>query len=108
LKLSDFDYVNFGIKSSGLKMIYRAFYKLSRLSYIISFGFMDLQLWFKYLAAIQIVVVLYCAWVCVSLSNVALVNCLGARSLTEEDHLYIRLCILGKYFSTGGEICTFC
>jgi hypothetical protein len=86
----------------------RAFYKLSRLSYIMSFGIVDLQLWLKYLAAVQIVVVLYYAWVCVSLSNVALVNCLGARSLTEEEQLYIRLCRLGKYFSTGEEICKFC
>jgi hypothetical protein len=84
-------------------MICRIFYNLSRLSCIISFGFMDLQLWFKYLAAVQIVVVLYCAWVCVSLSNVALVNCLGARSLTEEEHLHIMLCRIDKYFSTGEE-----
>jgi hypothetical protein len=52
----------------------RAFHKLSRLSCIISFGFMNLQLWSKYLAAVQIGVVLYCAWVCVSLSDVALIK----------------------------------
>jgi hypothetical protein len=68
---------------------------------------MNLQLWLKYLAAVQIGVVLYCAWVCVSLSNVALVNCLGVRSLTEEEQLYIRLSRLGKHFSTGEEIGTF-
>jgi hypothetical protein len=50
---------------------------------------------------------LYCAWVCVSLSDVALVNYLGAMSLTKEEQLYIRLCRLGKYFSIGEEICTF-
>jgi hypothetical protein len=43
-----------------------------------------------------------------SLSNVALVGCLGVRSLTKEDKLYIRLRRLGKYFSTGEEIYTFC
>jgi hypothetical protein len=48
-----------------------------------------------------------CVCVCVSLSNVALVGFLGARSLTEEEQLYIRLCILGKYFSTGEEICMY-
>jgi hypothetical protein len=69
---------------------------------------MNLQLWLKYLAAVQIDVVLYCAWGCVSLSDAALVNCLGARSLTEEEQLYIRLCRLGKYFSTGEEICMSC
>jgi hypothetical protein len=51
---------------------------------------------------------LNCISVYVSLSNVALVCCLGVRSLTEEEQLYIRLCRLGKYFSTGEEICTFC
>jgi hypothetical protein len=45
--------------------------------------------------------------VCVSLSNVALVGCLGVRSLTEEEQLYIRLRRLDKYFSTGEEICTY-
>jgi hypothetical protein len=44
----------------------------------------------------------------ISLSNVALVGCLGVRSLTEEEQLYIRLHRLGKYFSTGKKICTFC
>jgi hypothetical protein len=33
---------------------------------------------------------------------------LGIRTLTKEEHLYIRLCRLGKYFSTGEEICTYC
>jgi hypothetical protein len=32
---------------------------------------------------------------------------LGVRALTEEEHLYIRLCRLDKYFSTGEEICTY-
>jgi hypothetical protein len=32
---------------------------------------------------------------------------LGVRPLTKEEQLYIRLCRLGKYFSTGDEICTF-
>jgi hypothetical protein len=31
----------------------------------------------------------------------------GVRALTEEEHLYIRLYRLGKYFSTGEEICTY-
>jgi hypothetical protein len=44
----------------------------------------------------------------ISLSNVVLVNCLGVRSLTEEEQLYIRLSRLGKYFSIGEEIWTFC
>jgi hypothetical protein len=44
----------------------------------------------------------------ISLSDVALVGCLGVRSLTKEEQLYIRLHKLGKYFSTGEEICTFC
>jgi hypothetical protein len=51
---------------------------------------------------------LKCVGVCVSLSNVALVGCLGVRSLIEEEQLYIRLCRLGKYFSTREEICTSC
>jgi hypothetical protein len=72
-----------------------------------SFGVSDLQLWLKYLAAIQILVLLKCVCVCVSLSNVALVGCLGVRSLTEKEQLYIRLRRLSKYFSTGEEICTF-
>jgi hypothetical protein len=41
-----------------------------------------------------------------SLSDVALVNCLDARSLTEEEQLYIRLSRLGKHFSTREETCT--
>jgi hypothetical protein len=44
----------------------------------------------------------------ISLSNVVLVDCLGDRSLPEEEQLYIRLSRLGKYFSTGEEICIFC
>jgi hypothetical protein len=44
----------------------------------------------------------------IRLSNVALVDCLGVRSLTEEEQLYIRLRRLGKYFSIGEEICMFC
>jgi hypothetical protein len=43
----------------------------------------------------------------ISLSDVALVGCLGVRSLTEEEQLYIRLSRLGKYFSIEKEICTF-
>jgi hypothetical protein len=39
-------------------MNYRAFYKLFRLSCIMSFGILDLQLWLEYLATVQIVVVL--------------------------------------------------
>jgi hypothetical protein len=41
----------------------------------------------------------------ISLSDVALVSCLGARSLTEEEQLYIRLSRLGKHFSTEEETC---
>jgi hypothetical protein len=44
----------------------------------------------------------------ISLSDVVLVDCLGVRCLTEEEQLYIRLCRLGKYFSTEEEICTCC
>jgi hypothetical protein len=43
----------------------------------------------------------------ISLSNVVLVECLGVRSLTEEEQLYIRLSRLGQHFSTREEICTF-
>jgi hypothetical protein len=32
---------------------------------------------------------------------------LGVRALTKEEQLYIRLCRLGKYFSTEEEICTY-
>jgi hypothetical protein len=32
---------------------------------------------------------------------------LGVRALTEKEQLYIRLCRLGKYFSTGEEIYTY-
>jgi hypothetical protein len=88
-------------------MIYRAFYKISRLSCIVSFGVLDLQLWLKYLAIVQILVMLKCVCVCVNQSNVALVGCLCVRYLTKEEQLYIRLCRLGKYFSTGEDICTF-
>jgi hypothetical protein len=44
----------------------------------------------------------------ISLSNVVLVDCLGVRSLTEEEKLNIRLSRLGKYFSIGEEIYMFC
>jgi hypothetical protein len=44
----------------------------------------------------------------INLNNVVLVDCLGVRNLTEEEQLYIRLCRLGTYFSTGEEICTCC
>jgi hypothetical protein len=86
----------------------RSFYKLSKLSCIISFGFVNLQLWLKNQTAVQIYVFLKWVRIVISLSNVALVDCLGVRSLTEEEKLYIRLSRLGKYFSTGKEICTFC
>jgi hypothetical protein len=46
-------------------------------------------------------------WVgCGNLNNVTLVL-LGVRALTEEEQLYLRLGRLGKYFSTGEEICTY-
>jgi hypothetical protein len=32
---------------------------------------------------------------------------LGVRALTEDEQLYLRLGRLGKYFSTGEEICTY-
>jgi hypothetical protein len=51
---------------------------------------------------------LKCVCVCGSLSNVALIRYLGVRSLTKEEQLYIILRRLGKYFSIGEEICTFC
>jgi hypothetical protein len=86
----------------------RLFYKISILSCIISFGFIDLQLWLKNQTAVQIYVLLDWVRIVISLSNVVLVDCLGVRSLTEEDQLYIRLSRVGKYFSTGEEICTFC
>jgi hypothetical protein len=54
------------------------------------------------------IVLLKCVCVCESLSNVAFVGYLGARPLTKEEQLYIRLCRLGKYFSIGEEICTYC
>jgi hypothetical protein len=86
----------------------REFYNLSILSCIMSFGFIDLQLWLKNSVAIQIYVLLKWVRIVIRLSNVALVDCSGVRSLTEEEQLYIRLCRLGKYFSTGEEICMFC
>jgi hypothetical protein len=86
----------------------REFYKLSRLSCIMSFGFIHLQLWLKNQTAVQIYVLLDWVRSVISLSNVVLVDCLGDRSLTEKEQLYIRLSRLGKYFSTGEEICTFC
>jgi hypothetical protein len=55
----------------------------------------------------QIYVLLKWVRIVIILSNVALVDCLGVRSLTEEEQLYIRLSRLDKYFSTGEEICTF-
>jgi hypothetical protein len=70
-----------------------------------SIGFLDLQLWLKNRAVVLISMLLKWVRIFVSLSNVALVDCLGVRSLTEEEQLYIRLCRLGKYFSTGEEIC---
>jgi hypothetical protein len=73
-----------------------------------SFGFIDLQLWSKNQTAVQIYVLLDWVRSVTSLSNVVLVDCLGIRSLTEEEQLCIRLSRLGKYFSTGEEICTFC
>jgi hypothetical protein len=54
----------------------KAFYKLFILSCIISFGFLNLQLWWKYLAVVQN---LSCCYVVlrlvVTLSNVVLVDC---------------------------------
>jgi hypothetical protein len=43
-------------------MICRAFYKISRFSCIMSFEIVDLQLWLKYLAAIQIPVFTEMCW----------------------------------------------
>jgi hypothetical protein len=83
----------------------RAFYKISRLSYIMLIGFLDLQLWLKNQTALQIYVLLECLRIVISLSNVVVVNCLGVRSLTEKEQIYIRLSRLGKYFSTREEIC---
>jgi hypothetical protein len=58
---------------------------------------------------VQIYVLLDWVRIVISLSNVVVVvDCLGVRSLTEEEQLYIRLSRLGKYFSTGEEICTCC
>jgi hypothetical protein len=53
----------------------------------------------------ECVVAIFCAWLVVTLSNVVLM--LGVRALTEEEHLYVRLCRLGKYFSTGEGFCTY-
>jgi hypothetical protein len=77
------------------------------LSFVMQFGFIDLQLWLKDRVAIQILVLMKYVCICERLSNVALAGCLGARCLTEEEQLYIRLCRLGKYFSTEEEICTY-
>jgi hypothetical protein len=86
----------------------RTFYKLFKLSYIISFGFIDLQLWLKNQTVVQIYVLLDYVRIVISLSNVVLIDCLGVRSLTEEEQLYIRLSRLGKYLSTREENCTCC
>jgi hypothetical protein len=86
----------------------RAYYKLSRLSCVMSFGFLDLQLWLKNQTAIHSYVLLDWVRIVISLSNVVLANCLDLRLLTEEEQLYIRLSRLGKYFSMGQEICTCC
>jgi hypothetical protein len=72
----------------------RAFYQLSRLSCIMPFGFLDLQLWLKHQTSVQIFVLLDWVRIVISLSNVVLVDCLGVRSLIEEEQLYIRLCRL--------------
>jgi hypothetical protein len=54
----------------------RAFYKISRLYCIMSFGFLNLQLWWKYLAAIQNLSSRYFVLrLVVTLSNVVLVDC---------------------------------
>jgi hypothetical protein len=58
--------------------------------------FLDLQLWLKNQTALQIYVLLECLRIVISLSNVILVDCLGVRSLTEEEQIYIRLSRLGK------------
>jgi hypothetical protein len=71
-------------------------------------GFVDLQLWLKNRAAVLISVLLKWVRILVSLSNVALVDCLGVRSLTEEEQLYFRLRRIGKYYSFEEEICTCC
>jgi hypothetical protein len=63
-------------------MICIAFHELSRLSCVMPFGFVYLQLWLKDRAAIQILVLKKCVCVCERLSNVALADYLGARSLT--------------------------
>jgi hypothetical protein len=91
-----------------MKVNCRAIYKLSRLSYIMPFGFLNLQLWWKYLADVQKVLLRYfMIGLVVTMSNVVLCWLLGVMALTEEEQLYIRLCRLGKYFSTGEEICTY-
>jgi hypothetical protein len=65
-------------------MNYRAFYKLFRLSCIMSFGFLNLQLWLKNQTAVQIYVLLDWDRTVINLSNIVLVDCLGVRYLTEE------------------------
>jgi hypothetical protein len=55
-------------------MICREFYTLSILSCIMPFGFMNLQLWWKYLASVQNLSLCYFVLrFMVSLSNVVLV-----------------------------------
>jgi hypothetical protein len=88
-------------------MICRKFYNLSILSCIMSFGFVYLQLRLKSRASVQIYVLRKWVRIVISLSNVALVDYLGVRSLTKEEQLYLRLRRLGKYFSTREEFCTF-
>jgi hypothetical protein len=54
----------------------RAFYKLSRLSCIMPFGFLNLQLCWKYLATVQNMLLRYFViGLVVTLSNVVLVDC---------------------------------
>jgi hypothetical protein len=52
-----------------------------------SIGFVDLQLWLKNRAAVQISVLLNWVRIVVSSSNVVLVDCLGVRALIEEEQL---------------------
>jgi hypothetical protein len=54
----------------------RLFYKLSRLSCIMPFGFMNLHLWWEYLAAVQNLSLCYFVLrLLVTLSIVVLVDC---------------------------------
>jgi hypothetical protein len=66
-------------------------------SYFLELGFSSYVRIFKLLSRM-----FYCG----NLSNITLVL-LGVRALTEEEQLYLRLGRLGKYFSTGEEICTY-